>query len=114
MTPFGDEFHSYRTKLIAVLLRMQILSSTLQISMVKVCPENETEVEEASKRLKCSSGYDKTKNEHHCVPFSNFTHLVEFCYPKTSGLIEHGMYSTTPFILYLLLCFIFMLSRKYM
>ncbi|XP_056007053.1 uncharacterized protein LOC125648776 isoform X2 [Ostrea edulis] len=66
-------------------------ASTFRLFPVDICPKNETEVEEASERLNCSFGDDKTTNEYHCVPFSNFTQLVEFCYPKTSGLIEKGL-----------------------
>ncbi|XP_056006950.1 uncharacterized protein LOC125663545 [Ostrea edulis] len=66
-------------------------SSAFPVFPVDVCPENETEVIEASGKLNCSFGYDETKNEYHCVPFSNFTQLVEFCYPKTSGLIGRGL-----------------------
>ncbi|XP_056007575.1 uncharacterized protein LOC125666226 isoform X2 [Ostrea edulis] len=65
-----------------------LLTSSFSIFPVDICPENETEVEEASERLNCSFGFHETTNEYHCVPFSNLTQLVEFCYPKTSGLIE--------------------------
>ncbi|XP_056020094.1 titin-like isoform X2 [Ostrea edulis] len=66
-------------------------TSTFLVFPVDICPKNETEVKEASGKLNCSIGYNETKNEYHCVPVSNLTQLVEFCYPKTSGLIEKGL-----------------------
>ncbi|XP_056017497.1 uncharacterized protein LOC125649440 [Ostrea edulis] len=66
-------------------------TSTFSVFPVDICPKNETEVEEASEKLNCSIGFHETKNEYHCVPMSNFTQLVEFCYPKTSGLIGKGL-----------------------
>jgi hypothetical protein len=72
--------------------------STFPLFPVEICPENETEVKEASNRLNCSSGFDVTMNEYHCVPLSNFTKLVEFCYPKTSGLVEKGITNLTQLV----------------
>lgn len=55
----------------------------------KVCPKNQTEVNQASKRLKC--GYDKYgNNQYICLPNKDKTSLVEFCNDGVMGLTEKG------------------------
>ncbi|XP_062587823.1 uncharacterized protein LOC134249489 [Saccostrea cucullata] len=56
---------------------------------VDSCPMNLSKVEDASKRLNCSSGIDKFENTYHCLPLSDFSQLVELCY-QTSYLVQKG------------------------
>ena len=60
------------------------------MARVDVCPQNLTEVIEASKKLGC--GYDEYgKNQYLCLPHVNKTSLVEFCYEGIMGRQEKGI-----------------------
>lgn len=55
----------------------------------KVCPKNQAEVNQASKRLEC--GYDKYgNNQYMCLPNKDKTSLVEFCNNGVMGFTEKG------------------------
>lgn len=58
---------------------------------VAACPTNQTEVEEASKRLGC--GLDTFgNNQYMCLSDVNITSLIEFCYDGIMGIQEKGTY----------------------
>lgn len=55
----------------------------------KVCPKNQAEVNQASKRLEC--GNDKYgNNQYMCLPNKDKTSLVEFCNNGVMGFTEKG------------------------
>ncbi|XP_062613401.1 uncharacterized protein LOC134275166 [Saccostrea cucullata] len=56
---------------------------------VEFCPRNASEVGVATIRLNCSD-MKEFRNVYHCLPLSNLTLLVEFCYDGLSGLNEAG------------------------
>lgn len=57
---------------------------------VHVCPSNQTEIDESSRRIGC--GKDKYGNtQYMCISNGNKTSLVEFCFNGTMGLEEKGM-----------------------
>ncbi|XP_062609906.1 uncharacterized protein LOC134271712 isoform X2 [Saccostrea cucullata] len=56
---------------------------------VNSCPLNETEFNESAKRLNCSVD-ENGRSQYTCVPNTNKTALVEFCYKFTVGLYEKG------------------------
>lgn len=59
------------------------------MALVNVCPQNEHEVIQASKRLGC--GDDRYgNNQYLCLPNKNKTSLVEFCFQGVMGLVEKG------------------------
>lgn len=59
------------------------------MALANVCPQNEHEVIQASKRLGC--GDDKYgNNQYLCLPNKNKTSLVEFCFQGIMGLVEKG------------------------
>ena len=63
---------------------------------VAACPTNQTEVEEASKRLGC--GLDTFgNNQYMCIPDGNITSLLEFCYDGIMGIQEKGTYILSQF-----------------
>lgn len=56
---------------------------------VHVCPSNQTEIDESSRRIGC--GKDKYGNtQYMCISNGNKTSLVEFCFNGTMGLEEKG------------------------
>nr|XP_022286793.1 uncharacterized protein LOC111099689 isoform X1 [Crassostrea virginica]XP_022286794.1 uncharacterized protein LOC111099689 isoform X1 [Crassostrea virginica] len=56
---------------------------------VNVCPKNQTEVDEAGKRLGC--GQDKYgHSQYMCLPNEEKTSLVEFCYNGVMGIVYKG------------------------
>lgn len=58
---------------------------------VSSCPRNESELEEASRRLNCTNPNEKnTKNRYHCLPVHGLTTLLEFCYNQTRPLVVNG------------------------
>lgn len=58
------------------------------------CPQNKTEVEEASKRIGC--GVDVYENNQYmCLPNEKKSSLVEFCFDGLMGIEEKGIYSYT-------------------
>ncbi|XP_062618758.1 uncharacterized protein LOC134280367 [Saccostrea cucullata] len=69
---------------------MVLPNSSLAFNSVENCPGNKTAVQDASQRLNCSYGVFVSKNEYHCVPIWDFSHLVEFCLDQ-SGLIQSGV-----------------------
>lgn len=62
--------------------------------MVDVCPQNQTEWQEASRRLNCSDDAKSPKNKYHCLPVHNLTSLLEFCYSKPSPQVVIGKQET--------------------
>ncbi|XP_062578885.1 uncharacterized protein LOC134240827 [Saccostrea cucullata] len=80
---------------IAVFLRvlpydfMTLRPAGFPIFPVDSCPRNLSAVETATLRLNCSE-VKEFKNVYHCLPLSNLSLLVEFCYDGVSGLIEKG------------------------
>lgn len=62
--------------------------------MVDVCPQNQTEWQEASRRLNCSDDAKSPKNKYHCLPVHNLTSLLEFCYSKPSPQVVIGLCMT--------------------
>lgn len=71
-----------------------IISFHAGMKYTKVCPKNQTEVNQASKRLKC--GYDKYgNNQYICLPNKDKTSLVEFCNDGVMGLTEKGKCCTS-------------------
>lgn len=62
--------------------------------MVDVCPQNQTEWQEASKRLNCSDDAKSPKNKYHCLPVHNLTSLLEFCYSEPSPQVVIGKQET--------------------
>lgn len=59
------------------------------MALVKVCPESECEVIQASRRLGC--GNDRYGNNRYlCLPNKKKTSLVEFCFYGVMGIEEGG------------------------
>ena len=59
---------------------------------VDTCPKTQKEVEQASKRLMC--GEDQFgKNQYMCLPNTEKTSLIEFCYNGVMGMQEKGQCS---------------------
>ena len=56
---------------------------------VQHCPKTETEVDEASKRLKCGSDI-YGNNQYMCLPNRNKTTLFEFCHEGVMGIQKPG------------------------
>ncbi|XP_062587461.1 uncharacterized protein LOC134249126 [Saccostrea cucullata] len=72
------------------LFFVQILQyESLTLWPVDSCPGNQSEVEAATLRLNCSDVRESI-NVYHCLPLSNLSDLVEFCYDGRSGLVEAG------------------------
>nr|XP_022289541.1 uncharacterized protein LOC111101370 isoform X2 [Crassostrea virginica]XP_022289542.1 uncharacterized protein LOC111101370 isoform X2 [Crassostrea virginica]XP_022289543.1 uncharacterized protein LOC111101370 isoform X2 [Crassostrea virginica] len=57
---------------------------------VQHCPKNETEVNEASKRLECGSDI-YGNNQYMCLPNRNKTALFEFCHEGIMGIQKPGI-----------------------
>lgn len=71
-----------------------ILSFHAGMKYTKVCPKNQEEVYQASKRLEC--GYDKYgNNQYMCLPNKDKTSLVEFCNNGVMGFTEKGKFCTS-------------------
>lgn len=60
------------------------------MALANVCPKNEHDVSQASKRLGCSND-TFGNNQYMCLPNKNKTSLVEFCFQGTMGMVEKGM-----------------------
>lgn len=59
------------------------------MALTSRCPENETEVYEASKRIGC--GVDDYENiQYMCMPNVEKSFLVEFCFNGAMGIEEKG------------------------
>lgn len=59
------------------------------MALTSRCPENKTEVQEASKRIGC--GVDDYGNiQYMCLPNKEKTSLVEFCFNGAMGIEEKG------------------------
>lgn len=59
------------------------------MALVNVCPKNQFDVIQASKRLGC--GYDIYGNNRYlCIPNENKTSLVEFCFQGIMGIVDKG------------------------
>lgn len=59
------------------------------MALTSRCPENKTEVQEASKRIGC--GVDDYGNiQYMCIPNKEKTSLVEFCFNGAMGIEEKG------------------------
>lgn len=59
------------------------------MAFVNVCPKNEHDVIQASKRLEC--GFDiYGNNQYMCIPNKEKTSLVEFCFQGVMGIVEKG------------------------
>ena len=56
---------------------------------VQHCPKTETEVYEASKRLRCGSDI-YGNNQYMCLPNRNKTTLYEFCHEGVMGIQKPG------------------------
>lgn len=59
---------------------------------VDSCPKNQTEVEEAGKRLRCVKD-TYGNNQYMCLPNVEKTSLVEFCHNQSMGIIPAGILS---------------------
>nr|XP_022289988.1 uncharacterized protein LOC111101695 isoform X2 [Crassostrea virginica] len=57
--------------------------------MVNTCPDTLNEVEKASKQLGCGDD-EFGKNQYMCLPDTEKTSLVEFCYNGIMGIKEKG------------------------
>lgn len=59
------------------------------MALTSRCPENKTEVHEASKRIGC--GVDDYGNiQYMCMPNMEKSSLVEFCFNDAMGIEEKG------------------------
>uniref|UniRef100_A0A8W8NVR8 Uncharacterized protein n=1 Tax=Magallana gigas TaxID=29159 RepID=A0A8W8NVR8_MAGGI len=58
---------------------------------VDVCPQNQTEWQEASRRLNCSDDAKSPVNKYHCLPVHNLTSLLEFCYSGHRPQVVKGL-----------------------
>lgn len=65
-----------------IFFKYYILSQTTEVysAKVDVCPQNQTEWQEASRKLNCSDDAKSPVNKYHCLPVHNLTSLLEFCY----------------------------------
>lgn len=71
-----------------------IISFHAGMKYTEMCPKNQAEVNQASKRLKC--GYDKYgNNQYICLPNKDKTSLVEFCNNGVMGVTEKGTFCTS-------------------
>lgn len=61
---------------------MQFSDYEFEVFPVKVCPGNKEDWDSASYRL----NFNKTHG-YHCVPNTQFTSLVEFCYPRIERIV---------------------------
>lgn len=59
------------------------------MAFVNVCPKNEHDVIQASKRLRCENDI-YGNNQYLCVPNKEKTSLVEFCFKGVMGIVEKG------------------------
>ncbi|XP_061182286.1 uncharacterized protein LOC133190612 [Saccostrea echinata] len=60
------------------------------VHRVTNCPQNDTEWKKASRRLNCTDDDAKSVNRYHCLPNSELSTLLEFCYSQTRTLVEEG------------------------
>lgn len=58
---------------------------------VKSCPRNQTDFDEAAKRLGCGNDL-YGNNQYMCLPNVEKTALVEFCHDDIMGIQEKGEY----------------------
>lgn len=59
------------------------------MDLVNVCPKNEHDVIQASKRLGCDN--DRYgNNQYLCLPNKKKTSLVELCFQGVMGIVEKG------------------------
>uniref|UniRef100_A0A8W8NWG8 Uncharacterized protein n=1 Tax=Magallana gigas TaxID=29159 RepID=A0A8W8NWG8_MAGGI len=61
------------------------------VNRVDICPQNQTEWEEASRRLNCSDDSKNPLNRYHCLPVHNLSTLMEFCYNQTRPRVTKGL-----------------------
>ena len=60
------------------------------MSTVNKCPNTLNEVEKASKRLQCGKDVFG-KSQYMCLPNTEKTSLIEFCYDGIMGIKEKGL-----------------------
>lgn len=78
-------------------------------NIVDMCPQNQTEWQEASRRLNCSGDSKNPLNRYHCLPVHDLSTLMEFCYNQTRPRVVTGREVT--FILIYLINFQHGLNR---
>lgn len=59
------------------------------MTLVNVCPNNENDVIQASKRLGCGTDI-YGNNQYLCLPNKKKSSLVEFCFQGVMGIVERG------------------------
>lgn len=75
---------------VAVDLLLQFPEYSFKVFPVNKCPMNKEAWDKSSDRLKCTKTHG-----YHCVPNSQLTSLIEFCYPRGEKILfQEGVVET--------------------
>lgn len=88
---FSQKIFTKDVKCVLKTFQKQLDGYKFPVYSAEFCPRNDTEWHERASVLNCTMD-----NGYTCLPNSNFTELLEFCYTQPQILIEEGNLNKQP------------------